>query len=352
MGTAGRMTLMALGAGLVLLLGGGCPILGAPEVYRSGAMLALAALVAILGLWGAYTLSRKKAPRLLLGMLFAYMAVVGLVVLREYGLKGLEYCAQGGPMIFGAVGQFCTALVGVIFTSVFGYLTSRLMTRRLWLAALHLCVSVMVCGAFIDYAYEVKERVTVPANGSQVLESVQTAEGSELLGFKLRVLDFHESFYDDAPTYSLFTMQADGAGETVEVACEDGMLLVDGERIPATELKKAPNLPPPCKVLPGNPPRVVVQNPPTVKEYSSTCEVATIHRGREEKYNATLRVNEPLSVKGWQVYLESHGMNRGEPCVCLLLRRAPGRLAVISGMVGIIVCTACWCWWRKEDEAA
>ena len=343
MGTAGRITMMALGAGLVLLLGGGCPILGAPEVYRSGAMLALAVLVALLGLWGAYALSRRSLPRLLVGMLFTYMAVVGLVVLREYGLKGLEYCTRGGAMIFGAVGQFCTALVGVIFTAVFGYLASRLMTRRLWLAGLHLCVCVLVCGAFIDYACEVKERATLPLNTAH-------AVGGEVPDFTLSVLDFKETLYDDAPTYSLFTMQADGAGDTEEVPCENGMLLVGDERIPVTELRRAPGTPNPCKVLPGNPPRVVVQNPPTVKDYAATCEISTTHRGREERYSATLRVNAPLSVKGWQVYLESHGTHLGKPCVTLLLRRAPGRLAVISGMVGIIVCTACWCWWKKEDE--
>ena len=343
MGTAGRITMMALGAGLVLLLGGGCPILGAPEVYRSGAMLALAGLVAVLGLWGAYTLSRRALARLLIGMLFTYLAVVGLVVLREYGLKGLEYCAQGGAMIFGAVGQFCTALVGVIFTAVFGYLAGKLMTRRLWLAGLHLCVSVLVCGAFIDYACEVKERAALPLHATH-------AVGGEAPDFKLRVLDFKETFYSDAPTYSLFTMQADGAGDTEEVPCENGMLLVGDERIPVTELHQAPDMPRPCKVLPGNPPRVVVQNPPAVRDYAATCEITTTHRGREEKYKATLRVNNPLSVKGWQVYLESHGTHMGKPCVTLLLRRAPGRLAVISGMVGIIVCTACWCWWKKEDE--
>ena len=250
-------------------------------------------------------------------------------------------------MIFGAVGQFCTALVGVIFTAVFGYLAYRLMTRRLWLAGLHLCVAVLVCGAFIDYAFEVKSRAAVAVGGPQVAEAA-----GEQLGFQLRVLDFTQDFYDDAPTYSLFTMQADGPGEMQEVPCEDGALLVGGERIPVAELRQAADMPAPCKVLPGNPPRVVMQNPPTVREYAATCEITTDHRGREEKYKATLRVNEPLSVKGWQVYLESHGTQMGQPCVTLLLRRAPGRLAVISGLVGIMVCTACWCWWKREDDPA
>ncbi|MDO4817883.1 MAG: cytochrome c biogenesis protein ResB [Akkermansia sp.] len=348
MGTAGRITLMALGAGLVLLLGGGCPALGAPEVYRGGAMLALAGLVAALGLWGAYALGRGKMARLVLGMLFLYMAVVGLVVLRTYGLKGIEYCIQGGPMIFGAVGQFCYALVGVIFTAVFGYLVSRIMNRRLWLAGLHLCVAAVVCGAFIDYACEVKERVTVPANGTATIAGAQ----GEPLDFSLRVLDFQELFYDDAPTYSMYTMEAGGAGEAVPVPCEDGVLLAGDARVPVAELRSAPDMPRPFKVLAGDPPRVVLQNPPAVREYSSNCEITTTHRGREEKYTAALRVNAPLSCKGWQIYLEGHGIQGGQPAVTLLLRRAPGRITVLTGMAGIIICTACWCWWKKEDDPA
>ena len=352
MGTAGRITLMALGAGVVLLLGGGCPVLGAPQVYRGGAMLVLAGLVAVLGLWGAYAQSRRSLARLLAGAVFVYMAVVGLVVLREYGLKGIEYCGLGGAMLFGAVGQFCTALVGVIFTAVFGYLAGRVMTRRLWLAGLHLCVAVLVCGAFIDYACEVRQRVTLPADGTAVLAEAQTGQGAEPLGFSLRVLDFQEVYYDDAPTYSLYTM-GDGAAAGVQpVPCENGELLVGDLRVPVAELRPVPGMPRPCKVLAGEPPRVVLQNAPAVREYACRCEIATTHRGRDERYTATLRVNAPLSCRGWLVYLESHGMQGGTPCATLLLRRAPGRLAVLSGLVGIIICTACWCWWKKEESPA
>ena len=37
--------------------------------------------------------------------------------------------------------------------------------------------------------------------------------------------------------------------------------------------------------------------------------------------------------------------------VLMQARREPGRFAALCGMVGIMICTAVWCWWRKEERA-
>ena len=46
------------------------------------------------------------------------------------------------------------------------------------------------------------------------------------------------------------------------------------------------------------------------------------------------------------------GGEGGQTEVLMQARRAPGRFTALCGMVGIIICTAVWCWWRKEEPQA
>ena len=75
----------------------------------------------------------------------------------------------------------------------------------------------------------------------------------------------------------------------------------------------------------------------------------TDHRGRPETHKAELRVNSPFACKDWRFSLSSYREQNGQVEVLMQARRAPGRFASLCGMVGIIICTAAWCWWRKED---
>jgi hypothetical protein len=56
-----------------------------------------------------------------------------------------------------------------------------------------------------------------------------------------------------------------------------------------------------------------------------------------------LRVNHPLSIDGWRIYLMSHSQTP-RPYVVLLLRRDPGRLLVLAGIWCLILGVAGLCW--------
>ena len=90
-----KATLMVIGAACVLLFAGGFPRLGAPEVYRGGAMLLLGVIGAVLSLWGAARLATGSLLRFLFGMLLAFFALAGVAVFLRYGAAALEL---GGNM--------------------------------------------------------------------------------------------------------------------------------------------------------------------------------------------------------------------------------------------------------------
>ena len=280
-------TLMLLGALCVLLLAGGFPLMGAESVYRGGAMLLAGGLSLALAAWGAWSLAAGARARLIIGAVFLFFAVAGVAVLRRFGLMACDFASQGGVMWWAALAMCCTALVGCIFTGVFGYLVTRLYTPRLWLAAAHLWLAVLLLGVAADVAWEVKSPLVLPADGQTEVHELVTEQGEILpLKFALTVKDF--------------AVEPDDVGG--------------------------------------------------VKAYRATCHIVTDHKGRREEYDRTLAVNEPLECKGWLISLDSYRTLGGVTHVMMQARRAPGRIAFRSGAAGIVICLAAWCWRRKEEE--
>lgn len=349
MNATAKFCILTLGAVCLLLVTGGFPLMGAAEVYRSGVMLLLGILSALLSLLGAWRMANGQRLRLAAGLLFLFFAVIGLVMLWSYAAQGIEFAKQGGPMWMGALAMFCTALSGVVFFCVFGYLTWRVMTQRLWLAGIHASLALLAVGVYIDYRYEVRAMLVLPADGSIVADSVQTAGGvKEPLGFALKVESFTVEHYDNV-SYTLYTMEQGRPVRPVQLTEHGSKLTAGNESWDKKLLQTAPGMEHRFCLLPGNPPRVIMQNPPAVRDYCASCLVNTDYRGRPEQRRQQLRVNDPISCKGWLISLVSYDRHHGKTLVRLQARRAPGRIAALSGMVGIIICTACWCWGKKEE---
>ncbi len=343
-------SLMILGAACVLLLAGAFPLLGAPGVYRSGAMMLLGAFTILFCLVGGWRLARGKNIQLIAGLLFLFFTVTGGSMLVQYGAKALEYARIGGPMWAGAVGMLCVALTGILFMSIFGYLCYRVMNHRiLWLAGLHWAIALLGIGACIDAACEVRIPVALPADARTELNELRTADGRTYpLGFRLRIEQFDIQHYDDA-TYALYTFENGRPGPRQSVERQGDTLRHGHESWPLSALQSAPGMPHPFLLIPGTPARVLVQNPATVRDYCAHIIAHTDHRGRPETHRAALRVNTPFACKDWRFTLSSYKQEAGHTQVLLQARRAPGRFAALSGMIGIIICTAVWCWWKKED---
>ena len=342
---------MALGAVCVLLLAGAFPLMAAPEVYGSGAVMVLGALVVLLCLCGGWRLASGRRLQLIVGLVFLFFTVTGLNMLFQYGAKAAEYAGIGGPMWAGAVGMGCVALTGVVFMTVFGYLCYRVMNARvLWLAGLHWAVALLGIGAFVDALYEIRVPVTMPADARTELRELVLDDGRSLpLGFRLRVDGFDVQHYDDAG-YELYSFVNGRPGTPVAVERRGDRLHSGDESWPVSALTTAPGMPHPFLMIPGKTTRVLVQKPGTVRDYCARLVLFTDHRGRPETRCEELRVNSPVSCKDWSFSLSSYRGQGGATEVLMQARRAPGRFAALSGMVGIIICTAVWCWWRKEEQ--
>ena len=345
-----KAALMLLGAGCVLLLAGAFPLAGAPAVYRGGAMLVAGALPGLLCLYGGWKLSSGMRARFLGGLACVFFAATGVSGVVFFGRQGLVNAQMGGAMWFGALAMFCLATVGLLFLCVFGFLAWRAMYRRLWLAAVHWALALMVVGAFMDYLYEVTAPVrVVPGRGQAVTEVV--ADGGTLpLGFSLDVEKFDISYYPEE-TYTLYRYDEgrwNAAGKPVR---EGDALVLGGRRWDVSALRLAPEMPRPFLLQEdGGKMELLMQDSRTVLDYCAVCRVVSEHRGREESRTVEIRVNEPLSFKGWVIHLQSWRPMGKDILVEFTARRAPGRLAVLGGMVGLIITVACWCWKRRDEE--
>lgn len=350
MSRALKATLMLIGAVCVLLFAGGFPRLGAPDLYRGGAMLLLGVLAGALSFWGAWALGRGMRVRLVCGMVLTMLAIVGLVTLFTYGSRAIELAGQGGAMWAGAVGMGCTAMVGVLFTAVFGYLASRVMTPRLWLAGMHVCVLLVILGAYLDFCGEEEAVLSLPANGSATATSVRTRDGRELpLNFAITVNRFDIHYYE-SEHYSIRRSEGGGWVDPQPLELRDGFLcLGDTGKWPLSALRTAPGIDQPFLLVPGEPNRLIVKDPSTVREYAATCSLTQQYRGREETGQEVLRVNEPIERQGWVITLMSHRPMGNTQLVIMQARRSPGRIWVLAGLAGLMVTTVCWCWGRKEE---
>lgn len=339
-----KATLMVIGAACVLLFAGGFPRLGAPEVYRGGAMLLLGVIGAVLSLWGAARLATGSLLRFLFGMLLAFFALAGVAVFLRYGAAALELAGQGGAMWAGAIGMGCTALTGVLFVCIFGYLATRLLTRRLWLAMAHFSVFLIALGAYLDFCGEVTATLVLPADGSRSASAVRADDGTEWpLGFTVTVKDFDVSYYD-TERYEI-AVSRNGRWENArELKLRDGRLVLGEESWPLSSLKTAPGIDRPFLLVPGEPPRLIMKMPPPVREYRALCEVQQVHRGMSETREELLRVNEPIERAGWLLSLMSYQPMGSSSLVIMQARRAPGRIPAMAGMLGLVLSLAFWCW--------
>lgn len=369
-----KATLMVLGASCVLLLAGAFPVLGAPAVFRGGVMILLGIVAALLALWGGWRLSAGKHAQFLFGLVSLYFTTAGLVVAWMYGCMAVEHALLGGAMWFGALAMACTMVVGLLFASIFGFFLLKLMKPRLWLAGVHWCCTFIVLGAMVDFCAETRAYIYTTADNGEikgdVIDSVVTPSGEKLpLGFTLQVTDFsvlHYEAHQTEPARHHLMILGDGAkyqafiyerekwvpvpeGYMTRVGDE---LKLPGRSFKVADVKQYPGLQYLCLLASTPAPYATVNHSSVVKEYSAACTVNTDHRGRPETRKETLKVNYPIFCKDWRIYLLDYKYDALSNRMLLMLeaRRAPGRWFALTGMVGLIICTACWCWWKREKH--
>ncbi len=362
-----KATLMVLGAACVLLVAGAFPVQGAPAVFRGGVMILLGVVAALLALWGGWRLSAGKHAQFIFGLVCLYFTTSGIITAWMYGCKAVEHAKLGGAMWFGALAMACTMVVGGLFAVIFGYFLLKLMSPRLWLAGAHWCCTLIVLGAMVDYCYEQNAYIYATLGNGEKIDHVTTTTGQKQpLGFALQVNDFEVTYYGaeaTAPQQHRMLITEQGGEYTAAVYMSGrwvplpkGHLVETGDTLQLagrsflkSDVKAYPGLAGNCLLISSSMP-AWADKTGTVKEYSADCTVYTDHRGRPETRRETLKVNHPIACKDWHIYLLSYGYDPITNKVTLVLqaRNAPGRWYALAGMVGLIICTACWSWWKRE----
>lgn len=340
-------TLMTLGAVAVLLLAGGFPPTGVPGVYHGGAMLLAGLVVFALCLWGTWRLAKGQLAQLLVGLLCVFLAGAGAVGLWLFGAEAWRLAGIRGPMWFGAVGVGCMAAIGALFAGIFGFLAWRLMHRGLWLAALHLSTALVLVGAGTDILYSQEQALSLPVGSPGT--PLPLGSGGSLT---LLVKNFEIERYEGSESYEL--MRHEG-GRWVHLGTpqrQGEYIVYEGESWPINQLKRLAQMPRPFLLIPGQPPRLLLQGEAPVKAYHAYCQLTLRHGEQQETQELTLRVNEPATCEGWRFYLMSYRPLRdGTMRVELLARRAPGGFLTLLGFIGIMLSTAGWCYRPQAANA-
>ena len=366
-----KATLMVLGAACVLLTAGAFPVLGTPDVFRGGVMILLGVIAALLALWGGWRLAAGKRAQFIFGLVCTYFTTSGLITAWMYGCKAVSHAMLGGAMWFGALAMLCTTVVGLLFAVIFGYFLIKLMTPRLWLAGAHWCCTLIVLGGMLDFCGEKNAYIYATAGAPDKITEAVMQNGEKLpLGFSLQVNRFEVSHHDEAAEearqyHLLITEEAGQYKASVRMADQwlplpEGSLLKEGDTLrlgnrtfACADVRPHPQLDCPS-LLVSEPVPAGVRHAGAVKEYSAACTVFTDHRGRAETRQENLRVNYPIACKDVHIYLLSYDYNRltNQVTVVMQARQAPGRWFALAGMVGLIICTACWSWWKRPTPTA
>ena len=338
---------MTLGAVAVLLLAGGFPPAGVPGVYHGGAMLLAGLAVLMLCLWGTWRLASGQLVRLAVGLTSLFLAGAGVMGLWSFGAESCRMAAIGGPMWFGAVGVGCMAAIGALFAGIFGFLTWRLMHRRLWLAALHLCTALVLLGAGVDMLYSREHALSLEVGKAGA--PLPLSAGGSLTPL---VKNFEIERYEGSESYALLRHEGGRWVHQGTPQLQGEEIVYEGERWPVSSLQRIASMPRPFLLIPGQPPRLLLQGEAPVKAYHADCRLTLRHGDQQEIQEVTLRVNKPVGCKGWLLYLMSYRpLSDGSTRVELLARHAPGRFLTLLGFIGIILSTAGWCYHPRSADS-
>lgn len=148
-----------------------------------GILLAIFSLIALLF---ACRKAKGQLARLVCSAIGAFFTVAGVFIFLECGKLALSFAMTGGTAWFPAVTLGCCALVGAIFTGVFGYLLTRILNRPLCFGLAYLALIPVMVGSYLNYTQAVQ--AFIPIIEKQAVKSLPLPDGDDFpLEFELTV---------------------------------------------------------------------------------------------------------------------------------------------------------------------
>ncbi len=95
----------------------------------------------------------KSFIRLLFLLICSFFTAAGIAILFIYGEKGFQFIDLPGGARFGALAYWSYALMGLLFTAVFGYLVTRIITPALALVQAGCFLLIATAGHLANQQY-------------------------------------------------------------------------------------------------------------------------------------------------------------------------------------------------------
>jgi hypothetical protein len=226
--------------------------------------------------------------------------------------------------------------------------------RRLGFLLTHAGVGVLLAGAMVGFAAGRKGQMVAPVDERHAIRQAQIDERTTFdLPFDVTVTRFAVDYYD--PDYQLFqplpaaatNARAAGAEDYRFVRkltpARDGSLAVPGYgAVKAGELRYggATGVDSWRRQVALTNEWILQRGRPAARHFEAVLRFGDGGvSGGTAGAERTLRVNHPVSHRGWRFYLMSHG-EEGPPYVVLSARRDPGRGLAIAGIWMLIAGTA------------
>ncbi len=95
----------------------------------------------------------KSFIRLLFLLICSFFTAAGIAILFIYGEKGFQFIDLPGGARFGAIAYWSYALMGLLFTAVFGYLVTRIITPALALVQAGCFLLIATAGHLANQQY-------------------------------------------------------------------------------------------------------------------------------------------------------------------------------------------------------
>jgi hypothetical protein len=283
------------------------------------------------------------------------MGLALLTALVLLMLTGVLLNAAGNPWSFSRSPVF--AVLGAALTVLLAGTSVCAAWRREWASAVtHMGVAVILTGGLIDARWAIRGNLLVPVGAESIIERLELNDNRTApFGFGVSVERLDVTFYD--PDYYLHRPRRKAPVDREEQRPEDyerigkfrvesdGFLYMGKYGRLKTSLLRAHDgeWTPTYRLDDGS---ILKLAPRTPQLFDA---VLRLHEGNTAM-DRSLRVNHPVSWRGWKFYLISYGddeRSSGRMAV-LLARRAPGCRAVIAGIWMSMLGVAVMCFRRAK----
>lgn len=275
-----------------------------------------------------------------------YMAII-LAAIVVLGMRQVFFHIDSDFKNSAVMWGIIVVLGGFALIQILCLFTEPVRLKKLGFFMLHIGLIAVLAGGLLYFLVGIKVAGTYPvdeygssANAQFMLMKANRFKGDDyaanLTSFNLGITDFSVEYYD--PIYDVY----EDGGETMvlsDVECQNGVYdFGKYGSVPVEETKEGGI----SQTIPLGNDRYAV---PRVTEKHFEASVVIYNREEGTNIQEVLKVNHPLRVNGWKIYLQSHGSG----VVQLILKYDPGEYIALAGIWMIILGTILSCLVRRKE---